>query len=90
MKTLQVTLPEDVERTLDVQMRAAGFDDLSLYLQALLDADRRRLAQERLEENLREGFASETFYLADEKFFRDLRAELGQRIRERESTHATE
>ena len=90
MKTLQVTLPEDVERTLGVQMRAAGFEDLSSYLQALLDADRRRLAQERLEEKLREGFASETFYQADENFFRDLRAELSQRIRDRESSRAAE
>jgi hypothetical protein len=90
MKTFQVMLPDEVDRELEGQMRAAGHADLSSYLQALLDADRRRLAQERLDDMLREGFASETFYVADENFFRDLRTELSQRIRERESTGAAE
>jgi hypothetical protein len=90
MRTLQVTIPDDVERSLDGQMRAAGFNDLSAYLQALLDADRRRLAQERLDEKLREGFASEQVYRADERFFRDLHAELDERIRERDASGARE
>ena len=83
MRTLQVTIPDEVGQSLDGQMRAAGFEDLSAYFQALLDADRRRLVQERLDEKLREGFASGTRYRADERFFRDLHAELDERIRER-------
>ena len=56
--SLQVNLSDDVEVQLDRQMRAAGFEDRSAYVEALLKADRRRLAQEKLEAELLRGLDS--------------------------------
>ncbi|HEV7281921.1 MAG TPA: hypothetical protein VGN57_17095 [Pirellulaceae bacterium] len=58
MKTLQVILSDEVDEKLARQVRAAGFTDVSAYVEALLKADRRRLAQENLESELLRGLNS--------------------------------
>jgi antitoxin ParD1/3/4 len=85
-----VTLPDDVDRDLERQMRIAGFDDLSSYLEALLRADRKRLVQEKLESALREGFESGHSIRVTDTFFEELREEFLRRYRERESARAVE
>lgn len=90
MSTHDVTLPDDVDRDLERQMRAAGFADLSAYLEALLRADRKRLVQERLEAKLREGFESGPSIPVTDTFFEELREEFLRRYQERESARAVE
>lgn len=90
MSVHDVTLPDDVDRDLERQVRAAGFEDLSSYLEALLRADRKRLVQEKLEAALREGFDSGPSIRVTDTFVEELREEFLRRYRERESARAVE
>ena len=58
MKALHVNISDEVEEKLAAQVRAAGFADLSAYVETLLKADRQRLAQENLESELLRGLNS--------------------------------
>jgi Arc/MetJ-type ribon-helix-helix transcriptional regulator len=58
MKTLHVTLTDEFEEKLATQVRAAGFSDVSAYVETLLKADRQRLAKENLESELLRGLNS--------------------------------
>ena len=90
MSIHDVTLPDDVDRDLERQMHAAGYADLSAYLEALLRADRKRLVQERLEAKLREGFESGPAIRVTDTFFDELREEFLRRYEERGSARSLE
>ena len=86
MKTVEVRLPDDFENQLEPQMRAAGFDDLSSYVEALLKADRRRLAQDELETELLRGLESGPASPLDEAAWERITREFERRRNERRST----
>lgn len=90
MKTLQVSLSDDVEIQLDRQVRAAGFADRSAYVEALLKADRRRLAQDKLEDELLQGLDSGPAEEMTDEVWARIHRDFERRSKERKATGARE
>lgn len=58
MTNLTISLSDEMHTFVEKQAASAGYDTVSDYLQALVRAEQKRKAQERLEELLLEGLES--------------------------------
>lgn len=88
MKTLHVNLSDDVEEKLARQVRAAGFSDVSAYVETLLKADRQRLAQEDLDSELLRGLNSGPPEELTEEVWSRILNNFERRLSERKSSGA--
>ena len=88
MATQQIEISEDLE--VDRLAQEAGYPDAGAYVEALVLADRRRRATERLESLAQEGIASGPAIPADEAYWAELRAEAERRIVQVENAKSRE
>jgi antitoxin ParD1/3/4 len=88
MKTLHVNVSDEVEEKLGRQVRAAGFTDVSAYVETLLKADRQRLAQENLESELIRGLNSGPPEEVTDEVWLRIRSNFERRLSERKSSGA--
>ena len=59
MTTMTIFLPDPLLQFVDTQVAQGRYGDASEYMRALIRADEKRAAQERLESLLREGLEGE-------------------------------
>lgn len=58
MRTIQMAVSDDFEESLRESASVAGYTDPGAYVEALVRADRKRLAQERLAAEIQKGLDS--------------------------------
>lgn len=73
---LNISLPKSLEEYVRQQVADGGFASPSDYIQALIQADRARQAQAKLEQRLIEALESGEPIEADEDFWRSKRSQL--------------
>ena len=80
MTSMNVSLPESLRRFAE-QRAAMGYGSVSEYFRELLRLDRKRAAEERLEALLLEGLDSGPSIEVDEKFWKNLREQVADRVK---------
>ena len=87
MTSMNISLPDDLKQYVEAQTKA-GYSTPSEYVRELIREDRKRRAQQRLEQLLLEGLNSGEPVVADEKFWADLKTEALERIGARRNTRS--
>ena len=82
MTTLNISLPDQMNDFVDEQVGERGYHSPSDYIQALVQEEQKRKAEEKLEEWLREGLSSPASELTGNDW-EYVRSELEQRVAER-------
>jgi predicted N-acyltransferase len=82
MQTLKVTVSDGFEESLRETASVAGYEDPGAYLEALVRADRKRLAQERLAAEIRKGLDSGPGKAMTNEDWERVREESDRRVRE--------
>jgi len=81
MPTMNVSLPEKMKEYVEEQSREEGYSTTSEYIRALIREDRKRRAQEKLEELLLEGLDSGEPEPWTEEDWKEIRMEVQERLR---------
>lgn len=82
MQTLNVTVSDGFEESLRETASVAGYEDPGAYLEALVKADRKRLAQERLAAEIRKGLDSGPGKVMTDEEWQRVREESDRRAQE--------
>ncbi len=75
MTTLNVSLPDNIKEFVEAEVTEGGYDTASEYICQLLEAERQRQAQVRLEALLMEGLNSGESKAATPEWWEQLHAE---------------
>jgi hypothetical protein len=82
MRTLNVTVSDGFEESLRETASVAGYEDPGAYLEALVKADRKRLAQERLAAEIRKGLDSGPGKVMTDEEWERIDADIERRVQE--------
>ena len=82
MTTLNISLPDSMRAYIEEQTKAEAYSTASEYIRALIRADQKRSAQERLEALLLEGLESGEAGKMTAKDWDDVRGQVQQRLKE--------
>ena len=82
MRTLNVTVSDDLEDALNEVSAVAGFETPGAYLEALVRADRKRRAQERLAAEIRKGLDSGPGKVMTDEEWERIDADIERRVQE--------
>lgn len=83
MRTMNVSLPEELEQFIEDQARTGGYADASAYLSELVRERRKSMAVDHLRSLIAEGMASGPLEPVTPEFWAERRRILEQRIQER-------
>ncbi|HEV7281573.1 MAG TPA: hypothetical protein VGN57_15335 [Pirellulaceae bacterium] len=87
MRTLNVTVSDDFEDALREISAVAGYETPGAYLEALVRADRKRLAQERLAAEIQKGLDSGPGKVMTDEEWERVDAEIERRVQEHRSAN---
>ena len=87
MTSMNISLPDELKQYIEAQTKA-GYSTPSEYLRELIREDRKRRAQQRLDQLLLEGLNSGESIPADEKFWADLKTEALRSIEARKKSRS--
>ena len=81
MSTMNISLPDEMKRFVDQQVRDGAYAGASDYVRELLRREQRAAAEARLRRLIAEGLASGPAQPVDKTFFDDLRKRVRARAR---------
>jgi antitoxin ParD1/3/4 len=87
MTSMNISLPDELKQYVEAQTKA-GYSTPSEYVRELIREDRKRRAQQRLEQLLAEGLHSGEAVVADEEFWAAVKAEASAQMAARRKSRA--